>query len=103
MQQYVSVICVSVSVPPSISYKIVSREICIWPSLQLYYEVKDTPKAVEILGKALVSHPHLVDEELVNLLAELCISSKAYEQVYEVRCEHVTLRRKKKKFVNQQY
>ena len=44
----------------------------------------NTPKAIEILEGILVSHPQLVNEEIINILAELCILSKAYEQVYEV-------------------
>ncbi len=49
--------------------------------------MKNTPKAVEILGDVLVQYPQLIDEETINILTELCIISKAYEQVYEV-CTH---------------
>ncbi len=29
-------------------------------------------------------HPECVDEELINILAELCIMTKTYQQVYDV-------------------
>lgn len=47
--------------------------------------MNNTPKAVQMLGDVLVSYPHLVDQELINILAELCIISKAYQQAYEVQ------------------
>ena len=52
--------------------------------LQLYHEVKETHKAIEVLSSVLEAHPECVDEELINILAELCIMTKAYHQVYEV-------------------
>ena len=52
---------------------------------QLYHEAKETPKAIEVLANILNMHPEHVDEELVNILAELCIMTKSYQQVYEVQ------------------
>lgn len=52
---------------------------------QLYHTVEETPQAISLLSQLLDSHPTLVDEEVANLLAELCILTKAYQQAYEVR------------------
>lgn len=51
---------------------------------QLYHETKETHKAIEVLSSALEMHPESVDEELINILAELCIMTKTYQQVYDV-------------------
>lgn len=51
---------------------------------QLYHETKETHKAIEVLSNALEMHPECVDEELINILAELCIMTKTYQQVYDV-------------------
>lgn len=37
-----------------------------------------------MLSGILDTHPEFVDEELINILAELCIMTKSYHQVYEV-------------------
>ena len=37
-----------------------------------------------MLSNALEKHPESVDEELINILAELCIMTKTYQQVYDV-------------------
>ena len=55
------------------------------PSSQLHHSLEETPEAISLLGQLLISHPTLVDEEVINLLAELCILTKAYEQAYEVQ------------------
>ncbi len=46
--------------------------------------MEETPQAVSLLSQLLDSHPTLVDEEVANLLAELCILTKAYQQAFEV-------------------
>ena len=52
--------------------------------VQLYHETKETHKAIEVLSNILEMHPESVDEELINILAELCIMTKTYQQVYDV-------------------
>ena len=53
-------------------------------TMQLHHTLQETPQAIDILGQLLTSHHDLVDDEVINLLAELCIITKAYGQAYEV-------------------
>ena len=49
-----------------------------------------TQKAINILGTAIITQPMFVDEETINIIAELCIICKAFLQAYEVCvCAHV--------------
>ena len=43
-----------------------------------------TQKAIDILGTAIITQPMFVDEETINIIAELCIICKAFLQAYEV-------------------
>ena len=47
-----------------------------------------TQKAINILGTAIITQPMFVDEETINIIAELCIICKAFLQAYEV-CVHM--------------
>ena len=42
-------------------------------------------KAIECIKQAIDNHPTHVDEDAVNILAELYIVQKKYAEVYEVR------------------
>ncbi len=46
--------------------------------------MKETHMAIFILADLLTTHISSVDEEVINLLAELCIINKAYRQAYDV-------------------
>ena len=51
-----------------------------------------TQKAINILSTAIITQPMFVDEETINIIAELCIICKAFLQAYEVCvCTCVTL------------
>lgn len=66
-------------------YWFIMQTLVIIVFLQLHHSLQETPQAISLLGQLLSSHHTLVDEEVINLLAELCIITKAYEQAYEAR------------------
>jgi len=53
-------------------------------SRQLHHTTDNTPKAIEVLSTALNAHPALADDEATNLLAELYIVSKKFQEAYDV-------------------
>lgn len=52
-----------------------------------YYESNDLPAALGVIEEALTRHPDLVSDDVVNMAAELYISSHKYNKAIEV---HVT-------------
>jgi len=52
--------------------------------IQLHHGLQDTPRAIALLQGVLGTHPSHMDEEGINLLAELCSVTKRYQEVFSV-------------------
>ena len=52
--------------------------------LQLYHCCHDNGQAVSVLQTAISLHPAAVDEETINILAELLVAAKSYQEAFQV-------------------
>lgn len=58
---------------------------------RLHNELKEMDKAIECIKQAIDNHPTHVDEDAVNILAELYIVQKKYAEVYEIITDHYSM------------
>ncbi|KAM9828933.1 general transcription factor 3C polypeptide 3 [Syngnathus typhle] len=54
-----------------------------------YYESSDLPSALGVIEQALVRHPDLVSDDIINMAAELYITNRQYEKALEVLVQFV--------------
>ncbi|XP_062510734.1 general transcription factor 3C polypeptide 3-like [Corticium candelabrum] len=54
----------------------------------IHSEMNNTTKAIEVLQNAFVTHPHCIDPQAINLLAELAIADEKYELARDVICSN---------------
>ncbi len=56
----------------------------LFSSIQLYHKVGETEKAVDLLRGVLQYYPSNVDNEGINLHAELCLAQRLYLEAFQV-------------------
>ena len=58
--------------------------VCVCVCVQLYHKANLDTKAVDMLQNAVSFCPSGIDDEFINLLSDLLITDKCYEETYKV-------------------